>query len=852
MQQRRINKWRVPIIVAVLILLVLGTVLFLTFFGSADGLSPEAAYWQGMARSFNNSDFGTGSIVADLEAYSGVNYSSAPVSPVAGQHPRVLFTSESVEGLTDAFADAKQVARDGYNAALSSPPDGILANDEFDATDTAILRDIQTLALDYQRTGDALSGYHAIYAIKNVLKTLGANWTGHDDVAHRYYGYAMYIAACVYDWCYDLMNTTDKNQIVLGVQEKICKVGMTVTYAVGFPPTSANAVSGHGTSFCLLRDYLAFAIAIYDEYPGWWDMIAGRFFEEYVPVRNAFYEAGMVPQGVSLYVRTKFFPDLFSAWLVKAATGVFPYESEENMKQVARSIYTYELRVNNGALYSFPSGDDKTPYNVFIDYGHIALISSYLFNDETMRAQLEHNYQSGSSPTNQPYGSSYRNFSGDITETASIAEYLICSSSGVEAASSRHEGMDLIQFNGGWLGQIIARNTWGREQATVLMKIGQRTAANHDHYDAGTFQIFYNSILSGDTGVYDGYGNSHHYYYHQATVAHNGLLIYNPALSSTDGGYYSGGQKRRSEPGEYEVWQSNTYKTGELTGVAYAYADEDETEPLYAYIAGDIASAYDSSVANEVTRRMLTVYDTGNSSVPLFFFVFDNIAAKSATFKKTFLLHVKYEPTISGNTVIANCGTGRLVLQNVIGNNVTITARGGSGHNYEVNHNGANSYVQLNSPNNKNDNYWGRVEISPATGNATDQLLNVMYVCKNNSSAPSLSATPISNSTVKGAEIGNVTAVFVVAKTQRTTAFSFTSTGSGTRKYYVSGVAGGEWSVSVNGTPITTAEAEGGLLVFSAPSGNVTLTPSNLTGYGTGGNLGSNAWPSVSYSSIAN
>ena len=62
MQQRTIRKWRVPVIVAALILLALGTVLFLTFFGSADGLPPEAAYWQGMARSFSNSDFGTGSI----------------------------------------------------------------------------------------------------------------------------------------------------------------------------------------------------------------------------------------------------------------------------------------------------------------------------------------------------------------------------------------------------------------------------------------------------------------------------------------------------------------------------------------------------------------------------------------------------------------------------------------------------------------------------------------------------------------------------------------------------------------------------------------------------------------------
>ncbi|MBR5043933.1 MAG: hypothetical protein IKX66_01180, partial [Clostridia bacterium] len=391
---------------------------------------------------FGGSDFGTGSIRADL----GGSYAVPAQHPTTGQHPRVLFTSESIDGLNDALVGAKSVAQSGYAAALASPPDGEIANDAYDSDDTAILRDIQTLALDYRMTGNPLSGFRAIYAIKNVLKTLTDSWTGNDDVAHRYYGYAMYITACVYDWCYDLLTATDKQQIVLGVQEKICKVGMTVNYAVGFPPTRADAVSGHGTSFGILRDYLAFAIAIYDEYPGWWNMIAGRFYEEYVPVRNQIYEAGMIPQGVSLYVRSKYFPELFSAWLVKAATGVFPYASEANMKQIARTIFSYELRVNNSTLYGFASGDDQTPYGVFLDYGHIALISSYLFNDATMRAQLEHNYQSGGNPTNLPYGSSYRNFSGDITETASIAEYLICSSSGLEPAADRHEGMDLILY----------------------------------------------------------------------------------------------------------------------------------------------------------------------------------------------------------------------------------------------------------------------------------------------------------------------------------------------------------------------------------------------------------------------
>ena len=304
---------------------------------------------------------------------------------------------------------------------------------------------------------------------------------------------------------------------------------MTVTYAVGFPPTGADAVSGHGTGFMILRDYLAFAIAIYDEYPGWWDMIAGRFYEEYVPVREKLLEAQMMPQGVSLYIRSKFIPELYSVWLIKTATGTFPYESEENMKQVARTIYSHELpgRYNGTRGVGFNCGDDHVPDGSFIDYGHVALYSSYIFNDATMRAQLEYDYGGGMN------GCSYTDFSGDVTATATVSEYLICSSSRLQPAASRREGMDLILYNGGWMSQVIARNSWGNDQAAVLMKIGQRTVANHDHYDAGQFQIFYREVLSGDTGAYVKYHENHHSYYHQATIAHNSILIYNTSLAST-------------------------------------------------------------------------------------------------------------------------------------------------------------------------------------------------------------------------------------------------------------------------------------------------------------------------------
>ena len=198
----------------------------------------------------------------------------------------------------------------------------------------------------------------------------------------------------------------------------------------------------------------------------------------------------------------------------------------------------------------------------------------------------------------------------------------------------------------------------------------------------------------------------------------------------------------------------------------------------------------------------------------------------NANAKKTFLLHTVTEPKIDGKTVTEVNGGGKLVLQNVIGNNVTITKIGGAGKNYWINQNGQDNYVQLDNKYKRDDGYWGRVEISPATGNATDQLLNVMFVCDADKS-PSLKATAIDTDDVKGAVIGKVAAVFVTSATRRSTTLTFTAGGSGEYTYYVSGVKAGNWILSVGGaTKKLSATEDGGFLTFTAPAGAaITLTP---------------------------
>ena len=721
-----------------------------------------------------NTNFG--SVTANL----GSTYAKPTVS--LKQHPRVMFNGDELEAVKSTLYDSRNSAAIKlFLDALAKPTDGKLpASSSHNNFSSNVIDQIQALALDYRLTGNKITGYQAILALKNHLATM--DFAGITGDPERQYGLTMFTAACVYDWCYDLLTATDKTQIVAGVEHKCCDDGK---MEMGFPPSGQYSVAGHGCEFQLLRDYLAFAIAIYDDYPGWWNYIGGRFYAEYVTPRNYYYSAGMVTQGASLYIRIRFSSDLYSGILIKAATGEMPYDAA-GMKQVMRTVYSYELPNRN----AFAAGDDHVDDGTFIEYSRNTLLSSYLFDDATMRANLEY------------YKKSYSKFDSYFTVGSNYVEYLICSSNGVKAASDRHQDMPLILYNGGFLGQIIARNNWGDSQAAVLMKIGVRTGGNHDHRDAGQFQIWYKTMLAGDTGDYDTYGSDHWRNYHQATVAHNCILI---------GG---SGQQRLggNEMSHRNYLSDNNTLLGEVTGHEEGYLDEAKTQPAYAYIAGNNAKAYGSSVASEVTRRMLAVYETGNENVPMYFFVFDNITSNSSA-KKTFLLHVPAAPTVSDKTVTVSKNGGKLVLQNVVGGNTITTVQGyrdASGTLYTA----------------ADDGFWGRVEIATASAK-TNQLLNVMYVCDSDKVPNVLKATEITGSGINGAKIGKVAAIFVTSATRKTDSFSFTVSGTIDLTYYVSGVKAGKWVVrDANGnTQRITATEDGGLLVFTAPAGQITLTP---------------------------
>jgi hypothetical protein len=109
-------------------------------------------------------------------------------------------------------------------------------------------------------------------------------------------------------------------------------------------------------------------------------------------------------------------------------------------------------------------------------------------------------------------------------------------------------------------------------------------------------------------------------------------------------------------------------------------------------------------------------------------------------------------------------------------------------------------------------------------GRKTDVLLSAMYVTDRETEA-TLTPIPTVGCGTVGARLADVCAVFATDDTLTEQPIAFRLEGDGELTYYISGVAAGKWSVSINGKRLATFEVKDGegLLTFSAPAGDVLI-----------------------------
>ena len=752
-----------------------------------------------MRKQFNNLDFGPIIPIGESE------FGKAPAFPKAGEHPRLLFTKENVPAIRRALDDPEYKAvKAQIDELVADPFDGMLGIPYMHGVegfpgrrgihnfDARGLVSIEIKAFMYAITGDTELGYKAIDAMQNFLLTLNIRYIFCDQC--REYGQIMTVAAKVYDWCYDLLTEDERHRLFAGVINYAAAGtnGMTVGLTaepfkiysspdkmeVGYPPRGQGSVSGHGSEGQILRDYFSMAVAVYDEHPEWWEYIAARVFNDYLVQRNYYYKCGCPPQGNPTYAPFRLHYDLYSAYANKVLFGECPYIPE--LARAPRSLYCYELP--NGQHFSEGDGVHGGYQRAGFTLTTCALWASALAGDATLRAEYKYHRPDFSYSYDGPY-------------SMMPSEFFILVSDGIKPAGDRHEGLSPVCYNCEPQHKLIARRKW--DDATspaVFMKSGERTTANHEHRDAGTFQLFYKGMLSIDSGHYTLYGTASHAN-QQSTLAHNGILIKNPALDNGDS--YHGSQRKMKETRTNASWLADEgYKIGIPEGVSYSVKDG---ACEYAYLAGNNAPAYDKETGIEyLSRRMLSLFPDSEKN-PLIFATYDSIVTNTPESEKVILLHTQPGPTLDGNTVIAKNEGANLVARYISSSELGL------------------EYIGAED----GSDMWGRVEISPKLGNLRDDVLSVMYV-KDIEDSDLLNIREIKDDVTIGAEIMDYALLFV--RDLRSCPNSITVETETATKYMISGLSAGTWAATVGEITLTFEVSEDALFAsIELPTGKLTL-----------------------------
>ena len=726
-----------------------------------------------------------------------------PVYPTAGKHPRVMVSSHNIEKIKSNLEKPQNAS--AYRSYLEYCKKEM--SGEYDGNTFELLTRIEAKAFRYLMTGEELYGHQAIYNIKNAILT-----AEHIEIdPYRAYGLTMYVAACVYDWCYPLMTELDREQIVRGAINLLGR-----RMEVGCPPAKEGAIAHHTVECQILRSYLSFGIATYDEHPEIYEFVAGRLYNDIVPAQNFMLGSEKHWEG-AYYAPFRFCNLLDAQYLILAMSeGKAEMFDAKSLHTVANTFMDFTLPgLTYDRIHVFEMGDVAA--STFIDYFSSCFLASNMFGDGKLKG-FSYNHFHHATDFDKTIDNTY----------VSAVRYLILNDPDL-APADPFEGRELVKMTKFPGSAIFARSAWNDKNApAVYMTMPEFYSASHSHAEAGSFQIYYKGMLASDSGYYTTHGIGHHAAYTRQTISANSILVYNPGFI-VEGGWrdhvYSGGQSLRQDItriiAPYTL--ESAMECASMNQLTLLGKAADTTDGYrFSYIAADMTKAYDEETVDEVTRHMLSVM-TDDEKHPMVFATFDRITAKRSHFKKTALLHSQSAPTVSddGTVIITNVkdgNNGKLVAQSLL-TDMTVSVFGdGNGAEYTI----QDTVFKPRSYSYDDPDY--RIELSPKHPNATDLLFTLMYVTDADNGETPVKATDISTDVLAGALLFDRALMFVKSKDRLANSFEVKLPDtSGKVDVYVAGIECGTWRTS-DGQELPVKDGEG-ILSFTTNAHHITVTP---------------------------
>lgn len=726
-------------------------------------------------------------------------YPVPDIKPIS-THPRVMINSEKLLDITKNLTHDENIksyerllsdAQKTSTGILSEPSPEASGNYSVTALDCA-----ESNALLYLLGKNEENAKRAVDIMINFMKTLKYNsHVKGAPIEIRGRGMCIFTASLVYDWCHDseYFTAEKKEEMVMAIISQAEKL------ECGWPPVKLSAFdNGHGSENAVIKDMLAFAIAVADEYPDIYNLVMGRVLSEYVPLINHHYEKENIMHRMGDdYGVFRFEYEVYLNMLLSAMG--YPEIINENQHLMAYHEVIRKRpdggRLQDGDIYSNPTNTDDSA---------LAFFTANLFEDSYLKQYF---FEEMPNPHQMTHGS---------VDSFSNTLYLVFNNPDI--IRKPVSDLPLSVYGGPDLGTVTARTGWERGNTSCDMIVSFKTPemnySSHQHLDAGNFYIYYKGALALDSGIYEsaswidengekitdlGFGSLHDYSYNKRTIAHNTMLVYDPG--ETDFGKYGsvndGGQTplySYQSDMTAEDYKNDPGKQGKV--ISYSVGS-DLNKPHYTYLKGDLTNWYSDKVIDY--KRSFIFYNFFDDTYPGALIVFDKVTSSSKDFKKTWLLHSQNKPEITDDkTSFANNGGGKLTNLTLLPENAIYKTVGDGTLSKAYMVDGKNYYAVPKS-NTYDESGRYRVEISSEGNNETDYFLNVMYVNDDNETIPELDIKLNDTELFYGVSIKDKTAFFSKSDTLADGKFEITIDNKANKEITVTGLKEGNWKVLFNG-----------------------------------------------------
>lgn len=778
-----------------------------------------------------------------------------PEMELAGVHPRLFVTKDDIPTIKErlqkpfystTYANFKTLSKQNISGLL--PENNSCYSKHTDVGETLQARAFMYLLGEVDET----HARKTVQELLNLLSTVTFSIQGDSTYNTRNTGTVMVTAALVYDWCYDVMDYSQREFVIRKLKEFVADT------EAGWPPMRRNMLSSHPQEGLVYLYDAIVGIAVYDEDPQWYDTTMSVIYEMMRDIRIFGSKSGY-DHSIGSYFEARNEASLYLDKMLHVTGGLEEGETIFGDNYPNEFWHLIYRGLPNGTW--FKDGDDYkwSNYNGYDKLTGVGILPSYIgaqYNNPYLMAEGVLTYQWNDSKL-------------------SVMDVLMFDS---DAESKYMCELPLTHMSTYPMTTMMARTGWNQginsPDAAVFMDMHDTGMDGHEHGDVGSFQLWYKGMLALDSGLYE--YSDHYYHYQSRSIAHNVLLVdngnddfYQTNTKSATNATNDGGQKNIDivSRNSYNTYMShlnqidengNITKYGELS-LAYEkahYIGPNAQTPAFSYLSSDISGAYnyqtartgesapEKKVADSGYERSMVFINLYDDEFPAAFVVYDNVTSLDASYKKTWLLHSELEPTVSGSetTIVRteNGQNGKLVNKTMYpkADNVNFEIIGGEGKEYWVG--GKNWEYNVDNSSICDDAGAYRVEISPKVSSTDDIFLNAMYVTDADNDK-ALDMEMLETDDYVGVSVKDRIVTFGKTRSNITSSVNLTVPDKGYDKVYclITDMEAGKWNVTGNGgTFCVESKGDTGAvddntgeycLYFEASPGSYTISPATET-----------------------